>query len=126
MLRDQRIPTGRTGGLLPIPGPLTERLGVFPAFLTVAGLTLLAVRSRRRRPWITTGWAWRVATLLPVIGLVQFGLQARAGRYAYLPLIGLSIAVAWSVTIAAHRAGTKRRPIAAFGIVAVVALTAAS
>ena len=30
-----------------------------------------------------------------MIGLVQVGMQARADRYAYLPLLGLEIAVAF-------------------------------
>jgi hypothetical protein len=33
--------------------------------------------------------------LVPVIGLVQVGEQARADRYTYLPQIGLVIALAW-------------------------------
>jgi tetratricopeptide (TPR) repeat protein len=41
------------------------------------------------------GWLWFVITLLPMIGIVQVGLQAQADRYMYLPLIGPAIAVAW-------------------------------
>ena len=33
--------------------------------------------------------------LLPVIGLIQFGIQAMADRFTYLPQIGLCIALAW-------------------------------
>ena len=33
--------------------------------------------------------------LVPVIGLVQVGDQARADRYMYLPGIGLCIVLAW-------------------------------
>ena len=33
--------------------------------------------------------------LVPVIGLVQVGVQAMADRYTYLPQIGLCIALAW-------------------------------
>jgi tetratricopeptide (TPR) repeat protein len=35
--------------------------------------------------------------LVPMIGLVQVGMQARADRYMYLPQIGLSIALAFEV-----------------------------
>ena len=41
------------------------------------------------------GWAWYVVTLLPVIGIVQVGMQAMADRYMYVPMIGLLIAMAW-------------------------------
>ena len=35
--------------------------------------------------------------LVPVIGLIQVGLQGRADRYTYLPQIGLCIAMVWLV-----------------------------
>ena len=41
------------------------------------------------------GWLWYLGMLVPVIGLVQVGVQARADRYAYLPQIGLYLLVAW-------------------------------
>ena len=47
--------------------------------------------------------------LVPMIGLVQVGLQSRADRYMYLPLIGLSIMVAWGACDAA-RAPARAAP----------------
>jgi protein O-mannosyl-transferase len=35
--------------------------------------------------------------LVPVIGFVQFGIQAIADRFTYLPQIGLEIALAWGI-----------------------------
>ena len=46
-------------------------------------------------PWLAVGWGWYVMTLLPVIGIVQVGMQAMADRYLYVPMIGLLIAMAW-------------------------------
>ena len=40
----------------------------------------------RRRPWLAVGWLWYLGTLVPVIGLVQVGMQAMADRYTYVPL----------------------------------------
>jgi tetratricopeptide (TPR) repeat protein len=60
-------------------------------------ITFAAMRSLRQRPWFVVGWLWFVGTLVPVIGLVQVGLQALADRYTYVPLIGLFIIVAWGV-----------------------------
>ena len=51
----------------------------------------------RRRKYIAMGWLWYVVTLVPVIGLVQAGVQAMANRYMYIPILGLLIIVAWSV-----------------------------
>jgi tetratricopeptide (TPR) repeat protein len=67
------------------------------AFGLVAGLTLAAGAAWRRRPYLLVGWLWFLGMLVPTLGLVQVGAQAIADRYAYLPLTGLAIAVAWGV-----------------------------
>ena len=54
-------------------------------------------RQRARRPYLLVGWLWYLIMLLPVIGLVQVGLQARADRYTYLALTGPCLAVVWAV-----------------------------
>jgi tetratricopeptide (TPR) repeat protein len=61
-------------------------------------VSLLAILWRKERPYIFTGWFWYVGMLVPVIGLVQVGEQARADRYTYLPQIGLYVLIVWSVT----------------------------
>jgi len=65
--------------------------------LVLLSITVLALKWRRSKPYLLVGWLWYLVTLLPVIGLVQVGVQARADRYMYIPLIGLSVAVAWLV-----------------------------
>ncbi len=64
------------------------------ALLTLASITA-AAWWQRRRPFLLVGWLWYLGMLLPVIGLVQFGVQAEADRFTYLPGIGLSIALVW-------------------------------
>jgi tetratricopeptide (TPR) repeat protein len=66
------------------------------SLLFVAG-TIAAFVLRRRLPWLATGWFWWVGMLVPVIGIVQVGGQSMADRYTYVPLVGLSIVVAWGV-----------------------------
>ena len=46
----------------------------------------------RRRRYLIVGWFWYVGTLVPVIGLIQVGIQARADRYTYIPSIGILLA----------------------------------
>ena len=48
-------------------------------------------------PYFAVGWLWYLGTLVPVIGLIQVGAQARADRYTYLPMVGLSIMLAWGL-----------------------------
>jgi tetratricopeptide (TPR) repeat protein len=67
-----------------------------------AGALLLAITGAvlsqwRARPHLAVGWFWFLGTLVPVIGLVQVGLQSMADRYTYVPGIGLGIMVAWSI-----------------------------
>src|SRR5271157_2585106 len=65
------------------------------AALVIAAVSILVLRSLRKRPYLAVGWFWYLVTLVPVIGLVQVGAQARADRYMYLPMIGLTIMLAW-------------------------------
>jgi Flp pilus assembly protein TadD len=67
------------------------------AFLLLVLVSILVVRAARHHPYLLVGWCWYLGTLVPVIGLVQVGEQAMADRYTYLPLIGLSIMIAWGV-----------------------------
>jgi protein O-mannosyl-transferase len=66
-----------------------------------AGLVLVLISWlvlwRRNQRYLAMGWFWFLGTLVPVIGLVQVGVQAMADRYAYLSFIGLFICVIWSV-----------------------------
>jgi tetratricopeptide (TPR) repeat protein len=76
----------------------------------------------RRRPYLTVGWFWYVGTLVPVIGLIQVGAQARADRYTYLPLIGIYVAVVWAVAELIERKPKLRTPALAVAAVVLLAL----
>ncbi len=98
----------------------TEAVTVATAVAAIA-LVLAAVvvlRNARRAPWLLTGCAWYALALLPAIGLVQVGEQARADRYAYLPLVGVYVAVVWSVRAATARSRALSRAAALVGFVA--------
>jgi protein O-mannosyl-transferase len=80
--------------------PYPESIAGWQVAATIAVLTIvtwLAVRVRRDHPYVLVGWLWYLVTLIPVIGLIQVGSQPVADRYAYVPLIGLFIIVAWGV-----------------------------
>ena len=68
---------------------------VLAATALVVGLSLLVVSRVRRQPYLLVGWLWFIGMLVPVIGLVQVGVQSMADRYSYIPLIGLFIAISW-------------------------------
>ncbi len=96
-----------------------------PTIVILAGAILVAVsglviRRARRDPHLAVGWLWFLGTLAPVIGLVQVGLQSMADRYAYLPSIGLTIMVCWSVPSRA----LERRSLKVITVVAAAAALA--
>ena len=82
--------------LYPHPHNTLPAWQVIGATLLLVYITVLSVRARNDRPYFTMGWFWYLITLVPVIGLVQVGLQSMADRYTYVPLIGIFIAIIWS------------------------------
>ncbi len=70
---------------------------VLIAGLIIIFITVAVIRELRKYPYFVVGWFWYMATLVPVIGIVQVGFQSMADRYAYLPFIGLFIILAWGV-----------------------------
>jgi tetratricopeptide (TPR) repeat protein len=78
----------------PHPWPLVY---VFAATAILVGLSMLAVSRARRQPYLLFGWLWFIGMLVPVIGLVQVGIQSMADRYTYIPIIGLFIAITWGL-----------------------------
>ena len=70
---------------------------VLPAAALLLAISVAALAWVRRFPYLFVGWFWFLGTLVPMIGIVQIGLQQRADRYTYFPSIGLSLAVAWLV-----------------------------
>ncbi|HVM49872.1 MAG TPA: tetratricopeptide repeat protein [Candidatus Acidoferrum sp.] len=68
---------------------------VTAAALLLSAVTAAAIALRRRHPYLLVGWLWYLGTLVPVIGLVQAGMQSMADRYSYIPSIGLLLMVVW-------------------------------
>jgi protein O-mannosyl-transferase len=98
-----------------------------PAWAVVAsaalllGITGVVVYFRRHR-YLVVGWFWFLGTLVPVIGVVAVGMQAMADRYAYLPFVGLFIAVVWSASEVAGWRGVPAAWVAAPSFVVLGAL----
>ena len=88
------------------------------AAISLAGISILVLRSVRSRPYLAAGWLWYLVTLAPVIGLVQVGAQARADRYLYVPMVGLSIMLAWGVADWLRSAPRLRPVVAALALAA--------
>jgi len=51
--------------------------------------------SEKRFPYFLVGWLWYTVTILPVLGIVQFGHLAISDHHTYLPSIGIAVMLAW-------------------------------
>ena len=77
-----------------------------------------------RCTFLAVGWFWYLGTLMPVIGIIQVGTQARADRYTYLPMIGVYLMVAWLLKEVADRWPKTRTALAVSATVVLVVLCA--
>jgi Flp pilus assembly protein TadD len=106
--------------IYPMPKHVSAwELGLAAAVLI--GISALAWRWRRQRPYFLMGWLWFLGTLVPVIGLVQVGVQALADRYMYIPSIGCFIALVFLLAEVAERVETPRVIMTGFATVICVA-----
>ena len=76
--------------------------GTFLVGMTVFAWTL------RAKPYLLVGWLWFLGMLLPVIGLIQTGTQSMADRWAYVPFLGLFVAVVWSIAEAIPDSSSRK------------------
>jgi protein O-mannosyl-transferase len=83
------------------------------AVLSLLLVTFVVLRFASRFPYWAFGWFWYLATLVPVIGLVQVGRQASADRYTYIPLIGIFLIAAWGAADVSARWAAMRTPLVA-------------
>jgi tetratricopeptide (TPR) repeat protein len=65
------------------------------AVLFLLAVTALVLRQAVVKPYLAAGWFWYLGILVPVIGIVQIGIQSMADRYTYLSLIGIFVALTW-------------------------------
>jgi Flp pilus assembly protein TadD len=93
---------------------------VLLAGLLILGLSVFVFVQRRRSPFLLMGWLWFVGTLVPMIQLVQTGAHAMADRYAYVPAIGLFVAVIWGLHGLASGGRYQRIALSVAGWAAIV------
>jgi protein O-mannosyl-transferase len=96
------------------------------AALFLIGVTWAVFAVRKRYPYLLVGWLWYLIMLLPVIGIIEVGLQGHADRYTYLPHIGLYIALTWLIADVSIAIRVPKQVVgtAAIGIVILLATCA--
>jgi Flp pilus assembly protein TadD len=93
--------------------------------IIIVGLSAL-VFYWRKFPFLVFGWTWFIVTLVPVLGIVQAGIQARADRYMYVPMIGLLIVILWAGEQFCKKSLEAKRIGAGICILTIIALTVAA
>ena len=69
---------------------------VITAALLLAGISAVVWRFREKK-YLVFGWLWFLGTMVPMIGIIQSGRQGMAGRFMYIPMLGLLVAMVWLV-----------------------------
>jgi tetratricopeptide (TPR) repeat protein len=96
------------------------------SILLLSTISLGVFVSRKKRPFLVTGWLWYLGMLVPVIGLVQVGIQSHADRYTYLPHLGLLMMLVWLIpTPPPGRRTARIAPAIAAGLLVTTYATAA-
>src|SRR5204863_2540685 len=99
---------------------------------TILALLVLLIISvvfflwRGKFPFLLIGWLWFLGVLVPMIGIVQVGLQARADRYTYLAQIGLYLLVTWGALELFTKWHGGRKVLIAVAVLIITGLTADS
>jgi protein O-mannosyl-transferase len=107
----------------PHPNDSLSLWQIILAAVILCSITAIAIRVRQKRPYLLVGWMWYLGMLLPVIGLVQVGEQARADRYTYLPQIGLYLALTWLIVDLSIRWQWRRKILAAGAVTIILLLS---
>jgi tetratricopeptide (TPR) repeat protein len=118
----QMIWPARLAVLYPYPEGNLKVSHVILALLLLLIISTGFFLSRRKYPFLLTGWLWYLGMLIPMIGIVQVGSQVRADRYTYLPQIGLYLVVAWGAMELFHQWYRNRVILAGAGLLIITAL----
>jgi tetratricopeptide (TPR) repeat protein len=113
------------GVLYPIPLRIPGS-DVFLSVIILAVITTLVVWVARKLPYLSLGWFWFLGVLVPMIGLIQVGDQARADRFTYLSAIGIFLIAAWGAAEAAKYYSLPRAALVGLSAVILFALAARS
>lgn len=106
------------------PYPTSVPVGaVLISALALVLISLLCLSQWRKLPPVLVGWLWFIGMLVPVIGFIGFGSQARADRYNYLPHIGLCVAITWGILTLSEKWKYKREILSVVSLIAIAMFT---
>jgi protein O-mannosyl-transferase len=91
--------------------------------LLIIIVSVFVMTARKRFPYLFVGWLWYAITILPTLGIVQFGHLAISDHHTYLPSIGIAVGMAWGIPLLFPGEGMRGKILFPAGI-SVVAILA--
>lgn len=83
--------------------PFAEHLSLWQVLvdtLLIIIISATVIVTAKRLPYLFMGWLWFAITILPIIGIKDFGANfSMADRYHYLPSIGIAVMLAWGIPL---------------------------
>ncbi len=107
--------------LYPHPGTSLHWWKVIVSAVILCLITILVVLGRRHR-YLPVGWFWFLGMMVPMLGIVQVGVQGMADRYAYVSFLGLFILICWGVADWARDKRLASRLLPAVSVLTLLAL----
>lgn len=90
--------------------------------LLIIVVSVFVITARKRFPYFLVGWLWYTITILPVLGIVQFGHLAISDHHTYLPSIGIAVMLAWGVPFLFSGEETGRKILFPAGVTVLIIL----
>ncbi len=85
-------------------------------------ISFVAVFYIKKLPFLFVGWFWYLGTFIPMIGLVQAGMQGMADRHTYLPFIGIALMLSWIVPLLFSHDALRKKILFSAGTATLVIL----
>ena len=115
---------------LVVSHPYAERYRNLPqviaSLILLSGVSAICFLSRKKYPFLLTGWVWYIGVLVPMIGLVQVSTESRSDRYTYLAQIGVYIMVSWGGMVLIKKWRPHPGPVVATALTVIFALAICS
>ncbi len=96
---------------------------VFISGMIIVSITLTVLYYIRKLPFLFVGWFIYLGTLIPLIGLIQAGMQAMADRHTYLPFIGITVMMTWGIPLLLPEKYVQKKFLFPAGVVILIALS---
>ncbi len=105
--------------LFPVQIPVWQ---VLVSAILIVVISAAVIKALKYSPYLLVGWLWYTITILPVLGIIQYGPLSMSDHHTYLPSIGISIMLAWGIPLLFPRENIRTKVLFPAGIAAVVIL----